>query len=364
MEDEFYCARQHSPMMVYMNLDDPSAISGVDRSHMLLAMEKTPTRLHPPIDAKSTCGERFERPRNIVFGGVGGSGIIGDIVSDYLRSVGDVPVSVCRALQIPAFVGEHTLFVAISYSGETRETISLFNQAIRTGAKVMTVSSGGELTSESKENKIGYLRVSGGLLPRIALPELLAATLFVMGLAGVIPEPANLLRSVSEKLRAQIRDIGPNVSLRKNKAKQMAQEVLGKLPLLFGSEEARSVLRRFKNELNENSKLPAIYYTLPEAYHDDIEGLKMICKLSEPQPIFLRDQDEGDRQRRTREKLYALLNELGLRIFEFEGFGANRLEQLLTAIMFGDYVSVYLALLRGVDPSELELIPRFREASR
>lgn len=364
MEDESYCTRPHSLMVAGMNLDNTSAMSDVDRSHMLSVMEKTPTRLHPPIDATATCGGRFERPRNVVFGGVGGSGIIGDIVSDYLRSAGDVPVSVCRALELPAYVGEHTLFVAISYSGETKETISLFDQAIRSGAKVITVSSGGKLISESIRNKIGYLKVSGGLLPRVALPELLAATLFVVGLADMITEAANLLRGASEKLQAQIREIGPNVSLAENKAKQMAIGLQGKLPLLFGSEEAGSVLRRFKNELNENSKMPAIYYTLPEAYHDDIEGLKMICKLSQPQPIFLRDQDEGDRQQRTREKLYGLLTELGLRVLEFDGLGGNRLERLLTAVMFGDYVSVYLALLRGVDPSELELIPRFREATR
>lgn len=347
-----------------MNLDDASEVSSIDRSRMLSIMEKTHTRLEPPSDAASTCIGGLERPRNVVFGGVGGSGIIGDIVSDYLRSYGKIPVSVCRALELPAYVGRDTLFVAISYSGETRETLSMFDQAIRKGAKVIAVSSGGKLIPESVRNKIGYLKVPGGLLPRVALPELLAATLFVMGLAEVISRPADLLRGASETLQAQVREIGPSVSLPQNKAKQMAARLEGRLPLLFGSEEAACVLRRFKNELNENSKLPAVYFTLPEAFHDDIEGLNMMCKLSHPQPVFLRDRDEGDRQRRTREGLYDFLRGLGLQILEFEGEGSNRLERLLTAITFGDYVSVYLALIRGVDPSELELIPRFREVVR
>jgi glucose/mannose-6-phosphate isomerase len=363
VKDEFYCGKHHSLNLVEMNLDDTSAMNGIDRSRMLSIMEKTHTRLQPPADV-STCAEEIERPRNIVFGGLGGSGIIGDIVTDYLRSSANMPVSVCRAMGLPAYVGENTLFVAISYSGETRETLSMFDQAIRKNAKVVTVSSGGKLISESVKSEIDYLRVPSDLLPRVALPELLAATLFIMGRAGVISDPASLLRAASEKLQAQVGEIGPSVSLSQNKAKQMAARLEGRLPLLFGSEEAGSVLRRFKNELNENSKLPAVYYTIPEAFHDDIEGLKMMCKLSHPQPIFLLDPDEGHRQRRIREGLYGFLMELGLQILDFEGMDGNRLERLLTAITFGDYVSVYLALIRGVDPSELELIPKFREVMR
>jgi len=364
VEDESYCVKQHSLRVVGMNLDDISVMSRIDRSRMLAAMEKTPERLSPPSDATATCGGHIERPRNVVFGGVGGSGIVGDILSDYLRSVGDVPVSLCRSLKVPAYVGQHTLFVAISYSGETRETISMLDQAIRKGATVIAVGSGGKLISQSIESKIGYLKVPEGLLPRVALPELLAATMFVMGSAEVIKDPENLLRGSAEKLQTQIREIGPNTSLQENKAKQMAKELQGRLPLIFGSEETGSVLRRFKNELNENSKMPAFYYTLPEGYHNDIEGLKMIGKLARSQPIFLREKDEGDHQRRTRQELYGFLTELGFRVLEFEGLGENGLQRLLTAVMFGDYVSAYLALLLGVDPSELTLIPRFREAMR
>lgn len=191
-----------------MNLDDISVMSRIDRSRMLAAMEKTPERLSPPSDATATCGGHIERPRNVVFGGVGGSGIVGDILSDYLRSVGDVPVSLCRSLKVPAYVGEHTLFVAISYSGETRETISMLDQAIRKGATVRAVGSGGKLISQSIESKIGYLKVPEGLLPRVALPELLAATMFVMGLAEVIKDPENLLRGSAEKLQTQIQKLG------------------------------------------------------------------------------------------------------------------------------------------------------------
>jgi len=143
----------------------------------------------------------------------------------------------------------------------------------------------------------------------------------------------------------------------------MAQALVDKVPLLIGNEENGSVLRRFKNELNENSKMPAFYYTVPEAYHDDIEGLKSLVQLTSVQPILLRSNDEVEGQRRTRERLTALLLELSFpEIVEFWGTGEDKLSQLLTAILFGDYVSVYLAAVRGVDPSQLMLIPKFRAA--
>ena len=348
-----------------MNLDDSKAVARVDRSQTLAAMEETPERLTPPPDAVSTCGERIRRPDNIVFGGVGGSGIIGDIVNDYLRWVADVPASVCRSMRLPAYVGKDTLFVAISYSGQTPETLSLLDQAMRKGATTVAVGSGGRLLDISRQDGIRHLKVTEGLLPRLALPELLAAVLFLMGRTGLVEDAGKLLRDSAELLRDQIRKIGLSSPLPENGAKQMAQALLGRLPLLFGSVDMGSVLRRFKNELNENSKMPAFYYTLPEGYHDDVEGLNMLSKLARPLPIVLVDQEENAGQRRTRERLYSLFKDLGFQpVLEFKGEGEERLGRLLTAVMFGDYVSAYLALLREVDPSELTFIPGFREAMR
>jgi len=348
-----------------MNLDDLTALRRIDRSGTLSVMERTPERLAPPADAAKTCGKRLNRPLNVVFGGVGGSGIVGEILTDFSRDVVDVPVSVCRSLQVPCFVGKGTLFIAISYSGETQETLTLLDQAKRKGAGVVTVGSGGRLLAQSRQQGIPYLKVPEGMLPRVALPELLAAAIFVMESAALLKDSEKILGKAAGLLRTQIKSISQTAPLQRNKAKQMAQALVDRLPLLIGNEENGSVLRRFKNELNENSKMPAFYYTLPEGYHDDVEGLKTLNQLSRTQPILLRSHEGLEGQRRTREKLYALLAELGFPpVLEFEGIGEDGLGQLLTAVTFGDYVSVYLAALRGLDPSELELIPKFREAMR
>ena len=167
-----------------MNLDDPTEIRKVDQTDMLAAMERTPERLVPPPHADSTCQIHSQSPMNIIFGGVGGSGIVGDILTDYLRSEVDIPVAVCRSVEIPRYVGKNTLFIAISYSGETAETLGLFEQAKRNGAKVGAICSGGKLLATVQSQGIPYVKVDCGMPPRLALPELVAALGLCPGSSG------------------------------------------------------------------------------------------------------------------------------------------------------------------------------------
>jgi glucose/mannose-6-phosphate isomerase len=348
-----------------MNLDDAEALGKVDKSHMLELMEKTPERLLAPPEATSGVRRMPRKPRCVVIGGVGGSGIVGDVLADYLRYVVEVPISVCRNLQLPSTVTKNALFIAITYSGETRETLALMAQAARRKARMIAITSGGAALSQCVKTRTPYVKVPAGMLPRVALPEMVAAVTSVFGSAGILKAPNRLLSEASKSLAMEISAIRPGVPMDRNPAKQMAQALRDKLPVLIGHDEDTSVLRRFKNELNENGKMPAFFYTVPEAYHDDIEGLRTLRQLVNVKPIILRNRAETPGQMKTREKLYSLLSEIGFpSIIEFEGIGNDRLSQLLTAIMFGDYVSVYLAALRAVDPSEVMLIPKFREAMR
>jgi len=333
----------------------------IDKSNMLAVMEKTAEHLTPPSDADATCNINPEDPQNLVFGGVGGSGIVGDVLSDYCRTALGIPSFVCRASRIPNFVGKKTLFLAISYSGDTNETLGMLDQAKLAGAKLATVCSGGRLLSLSRAEKIPHVKVSANLLPRVALPELLGATMFVIGRANIVQDSGKLLQTAGEMVAEQIGEVKLSVPLRQNRAKQAAVALKDQLPLLMGSEENASVLRRFKNELNENSKVPAFYYALPEAYHDDIEGLSTLNQLCKTQPLLLRSQRELAGEMKTADKLEELLVELGFPSpVVFGGKGDDRLGWLLSAIIFGDYVSAYLAILRDVDPSSLTLIPKFR----
>jgi glucose/mannose-6-phosphate isomerase len=328
---------------------------------MLLTLEKAAEHLAPPSDADSTCDFNLEAPENLVFGGVGGSGIVGEVLSDYCRTAIGIPSFVCRTPRIPNFVGKRTLCIAISYSGTTNETLGMYDQARSAGAQLASVCSGGRLLALSRTDKIPYVRVPENLLPRVALPEMLAATVFVIGKAGVVKDSRRLLRTAAEAVATQIGTMKLSIPLTENKAKQAAMALNNRLPLLIGGEENASVLRRFKNELNENSKVPAFYFALPEAYHDDIEGLSTLSQLCKTQPFLLHGQNESEGDMKTASGLEKLLVELGFATpISFEGKGDDRLGWLLSAIIFGDYASTYLAILRDVDPSSLNLIPKFR----
>jgi len=344
-----------------MSLDDRSEIRKIDRSDMLGVMEKAFQRLVPPADARTTCRIKTESPANVVFAGVGGSGIVGDFMADYCRNWIGVPVTVCRSTHIPKFVGTSTFLVAISYSGETRETIGMFEEAERKGAKLAVIASAGQLLNLAQKRSLPHLKITGGMIPRVALPELVAATTYLLGEAGMLEDWRELLDSAAASMRDVIERVGSAVLLASNPAKQMATALDSRLPLLIGSEDNASVLRRFKNELNENSKVPAIVNTLPEGCHDDVEGFQALQHFSQTQPVVLRSESETEGERRVEETLVKVLSQLGFppALF-FNGSGKGRFEWLLSAITFGDFVSVYLALLRGIDPSNLSLIPTFR----
>jgi len=238
----------------------------------------------------------------------------------------------------------------------------LLEEASRKGALVATISSGGTMLSTSLAKRIPYLKISSGLPPRVALPELLSAALFALGKGILLDEPNTILGRASRALSSEIQTIKWDTPTIHNQAKQMAERLHDRLPLLLGPEDRLSVLRRFKNELNENSKMPAIYMSIPECYHNDIEGLESLSKLSSVQPVLLQIEQARE-QSKTIESLYALLRDLGVPpIITFQGYGEDVFSELLTAVTFGDFVSVYLALLRRMDPTTLLLIPKFKAA--
>jgi glucose/mannose-6-phosphate isomerase len=237
----------------------------------------------------------------------------------------------------------------------------MFEQAKASHARLVVISSGGELLRIARSDGIPYAKVTGGLLPRVALPELLGAGTYVLAQAGIIGDGRGLLELARASVTGLIEGVKGAVPLERNPAKQVASSLLGRLPVLIGNEEDASVLRRFKNELNENSKMPAFCYMLPEAYHDDVEGLKGLSDLSKPQPIVLRGYVQGGVEQLVANELFEMFSQLAFpEPLFFSGMGDGRFEWLISAITFCDFVSFYLAVLRGVDPSKLSLIPRFR----
>jgi glucose/mannose-6-phosphate isomerase len=349
-------------------LDNQEQIKGIDRKGMLETVAEIPEML---LDAASLSNKisvpAFDGIRHIVFAGMGGSAISGDIASDLLRDKVKLPFSVNRSYRIPSFVDQATLFFAVSYSGNTEETLAATGEAAKRGAKIVCVTSGGKLKDIAEKKGYPLCAVPTGFQPRAALPYLLIPILKVLGELGFPVGGDEEIAETVRLLQKLKKDCGPSAPLRSNPAKQLAAKLPGKIPMVFAvAESSASAGLRLKTQLNENSKVTAVFNIFPELNHNEIVNLSALkhgghnfCL------VFLRSEGDHERVAKRMEITKSLIGtELG-GVNEIWAKGKSAFCKILSLIYFGDLVSVYLALLQGVDPTEVEIITRLkRELAR
>lgn len=300
---------------------------------------------------------------SVVVAGVGGSGMAGQLALDLLWKKAKVPLYLWGGYGLPEFLGAHTLLVALSYSGETEETLSLVKEAGNKNVKVVCITSGGKLKEVAEQKNYPLCLIPKGYQPRAALPFLLVALLRVLEKAEVVPSFADEIQEASLLLQKLQQEYRPQSPLRTNPAKQLAKKLLGKTPLIFGSwGTTAAVALRFKTQLNENSKVTALYNFFPELNHNEIVNLSYL-KRENHNFFWVLFRDEGDAERikkRIEITKSLLVRQLG-GVHEIFSQGKSNLARMFSLIFFGDYVSVYLALLQGIDPTPVESIMRLKK---
>src|SRR3989441_4523713 len=256
-----------------VDLDDVNQLSKIDRSNMLGAVHRFPDiflglRNEPQVSLK----EARSPFKSLVLMGMGGSASAADVVLDWLRAALPIPAFVHREPGLPSFVDSRTLFIALSYSGETSETLAAFREAKKRGSSLVGIGHGGSLASFCSNFKAPYIQVEASLAPRAALGQLIVA-------AAVALEKADLIRSTSREMSKAARELvrirrrcRVETPLEDNPAKGLALRLLGHFPVLYALQRMSSVARRFKNQLAENSKLLAKYDLLPEGGHNEVEA--------------------------------------------------------------------------------------------
>ena len=344
-------------------LDDLDVLKNVDRFGMLGLVNKLPDMMEEGWALSEASGiPKTEKMDNLVISGMGGSAISGDIVSIVLRNKADIPVFVNRSYGCPKFVNGSTLFLSVSYSGNTEETISAFKEAVQKGARIISISSGGELKELSAKNKVPFIEIPKGLPPRAALGYLLSAVLNVLHRSGVVSIKADL--DETKKLLKQLsRKYGAGTGLRENEVKQMAVRLSGKIPVILASESTTYASGlRWKTQLNENSKMTAILSTLPEFSHNDLVNFSSL-KKGEHNFSFVTLRDEGDPERMKKriEVTKSLISGNVGGIAEVWSQGESLLARVMSLILYGDYLSVYLAVLSGIDPTPVDIIERLKK---
>lgn len=349
-----------------MNLDDPALYDRVDPGDMhryLFALPDVCMRAWQE-------GLTFALPtdyrdfRQIIVLGMGGSAIGADLLSSLAAWESPVPVLVHRHYDLPAYVDDTTLVIASSYSGETEETLTAFEQALSNGAKTLVLTTGGRLLSLAERHKVPALRFQYPAQPRAAIGYsfmlLLAVAqqvgLFEASKGGDVSEAVAVLTALRDQL-------GIRVPQSSNPGKQHALWLHQRVPIIYGAERLVPVARRWKTQLNENAKTWAFVEELPEANHNTIEGLDLpTALLPLLNAVFLYAPSFSPRILVHLQATRHLLEAAGIECAQITAWGSSHLAQMLSVLYIGDWVSYYLAVLNRVAPTptpRLDAVKRY-----
>lgn len=295
--------------------------------------------------------------------GMGGSAIAADIVLGAYRERVRRPMAVVRDYFLPGWIGERTLVILSSYSGGTEETLTATSEAIDRNALTVGISSGGKLgTHYRDEEGVPVVPVVPGLQPRAALLRMLVPLVVVLSRMEVLPPADEDLDEARETIAASIAALGPDVPEAENPAKQLARTLHGSIPLIWGAELTAPVSVRWKGQFNENAKVPAYASSLPELDHNEICGFEGVPDELARRAALVMLRDE--RQHRQVQRRFDLTRELVesrvATVVSVTADGRGALARALDLVLLGDYVSLYLALLNGVDPGPVEMIERLK----
>lgn len=352
------------PFCMTQLLDDMDVIKKVDASDMLGIIRNFPEQIEEAIKiAKEVDIETFN-PYQIVIAGVGGSAIGGDILASWLFKRIDIPIFTNRAYKLPSFVGKYTLLFTVSYSGNTEETLSLFEEGIKKQCKIIAITSGGKLEKRCKEENVKLIAIPPGKPPRAAVAYLLMPIVVVLKKLGIY-EPDKEVKVAIENLKVLRKKLVPESTTENNPAKQIALQLHGETPIIYGSALFNAIARRWQTQLNENAKVLAWYGTFPEMNHNEIEAWVNDKNSKSFAAVLLRDdfQQESQVQKRVKLTKRSILQKYAKKVVEVVAEGREEkdyLARMLYSMYLGDFVSIYLAILRGIDPTPVKAIASFK----
>jgi glucose/mannose-6-phosphate isomerase len=302
---------------------------------------------------------------DVVVLGMGGSGIAGDVVAAAANAALPVPVVVLKQIRVPRFVGPRTLAFAVSYSGDTDETLQMAVGALDAGARVVAVSRGGALADLARERGAVHVPCPDGYLPRAALGALLAPLFVALERIGLVPEAGEWLDQARGQLASRREKCLPSVAAPSNPAREIARKIGTTIPIFYGGGALGAVAaQRWKCDVNENAKAPAFWNAYPEIDHNEICGwgqhgdvTRQVFTLVELRHGFEHEQlDKRFALTRT------LIEEALAQVLEVRAEGEGRLAQLLDLMYVGDWASCYLAVDHDVDPGPIDTIFQLKDA--
>jgi glucose/mannose-6-phosphate isomerase len=298
-----------------------------------------------------------DAPGGLVVCGMGGSAIGADLAAAAIGPRAKRPLVACRAYEPPPWVGPDTLVLASSYSGDTEETLSCFRLAGQAGAPRVAVTTGGELAEAARAEAVPVIGVPSGMQPRSAVAYGVVATLACAEVSGAAASLREEVEASARGLSELVSEWGPEAP-EGSSAKELARFLQRATPLVYGTGPTVAAAVRWKTQINENAKTAAFFSQLPEADHNEI------CAYDGGRPplnaVFLDDPSAPALLRKRMELTAAAAGQAGMGVQRVEARGQSPFQRVMSLVLLGDLVSVYLAALLGVDPTPVEPIERFK----
>ena len=295
--------------------------------------------------------------RNIIITGLGGSAIGGDLLRSYIQNEIEVPVAVNRNYFLPAYAGKETLVIVSSYSGETEETLSAYNDATSKGCKIVCVSSGGKLTVIAENDGNLVIKVPRGYQPRCALAFSFFTLLIFLIKNGFISDRDGEIKKVIELMKERSL-LYTTLDSTGNSAEKISRHLLGKIPILYSSNDLLDIVNlRWRGQFAENAKTLAFGNYFPEMNHNEIVGWQENSEfLRNFAILYLLDREDNPRIIKRQKVTKEILEKYRGLDIEIESEGNSKLERIFDLVYLGDWVSYYLAILSNVDPTPIEKI--------
>lgn len=341
-----------------MHLNEHEKFAEIDQQNMLGHIDYLPNQL---MDAWKL-GLELPLPnvsgiRQMLIAGMGGSAIGADLLASYVVDRGSVPVIVHRDYEIPAWAGEDTLVVCSSYSGNTEETLSVFEGAVKKGCPVVVIGTGGKLKVKADEHGFSHWSFEYECQPRAAVGYSFGLLLALYHRLGYLADPAAEVEEAIDEMKRQQERIMAHVPDTGNIAKRFAGQFMGRVCVIYAPGFLAPVGRRWKGQINEHANAEAYFEFIPEACHNTFQGIEepadqFTCQFH----FFLQADDTHPRNKLRVDAMKMGLLMEGIGTDMAISHGESKLAQMWTLLHFGDYVAYYLAILYDIDPTPVDTL--------
>ncbi|CAG0956751.1 glucose/mannose-6-phosphate isomerase [Anaerolineales bacterium] len=349
-----------------MNLDDLDYFKKLDTLNMLGEIDGLPDQLQRAWElGKTQSLPKLDTVRAVVVAGLGGSAIGADLVAASVSSSLGIPMIVHRDYGLPAFAqGPQTLVVCSSHSGNTEETLDSFETALKNECSVVVICTGGELAKRAEEKKIPVWRFEHGGQPRAAVGFSFGLLLSLLARLNLIPDPSNDVAEAISAMKKSQDHLRADVPAALNPAKRYAGQLVGRWVTVMGAGILAPVARRWKGQVNEVAKAGANFEFLPEANHNTLAGTLNPSDVlnTSTMTLFLSSPSDHPRNKLRSTFTRQIYMVEGMNTDAIDARGDSPLAHMWTLILFGDYMTYYLAMAYGVDPTPIVALVNFKKS--